>query len=126
MSGPTRVSRFGIVNTYLVREDDGLTVIDTMIPGSAKAILAGAERLSAPATRIVLTHAHSDHVGSLDALVSELPDATCLATWHPPTNLESARKLRALAPARLAPGHGKVVEDPGAAMDAAIERAAGS
>jgi glyoxylase-like metal-dependent hydrolase (beta-lactamase superfamily II) len=45
------------------------------------------------------------------------------ATWHRPTALESARALRALEPGRLAPGHGKVVEDPGAAMDAAIAKA---
>ena len=48
-----------------------------------------------------------------------------MATWHRPTALESARALRALDPKRLAPGHGKVIEDPGPAMDRAIERAAG-
>ena len=37
-----------------------------------------------------------------------------LATWHRPTVIESARALRALNPARLAPGHGAIVEDPGA------------
>ena len=46
-----------------------------------------------------------------------------LATWHRPTALETARALRALDPARLAPGHGKVVESPGAAMDRAIAKA---
>src|SRR3984893_12782325 len=45
-----------------------------------------------------------------------------MVTWHPPTALESAKALRALDPARLAPGHGKVVESPGPAMDAAIAR----
>ena len=45
------------------------------------------------------------------------------ATWHRPTALETARALRALNPNRLAPGHGKVVEEPGAAMDAAIAKA---
>jgi glyoxylase-like metal-dependent hydrolase (beta-lactamase superfamily II) len=64
----TRVTRFGMVNTYLVREDDGLTLIDAAIPGSTKAILAEAETLGAPIVRIVLTHAHGDHIGSLDAL----------------------------------------------------------
>ena len=49
---------------------------------------------------------------------------TGFATWHKPTALASARALRALDPARLAPGHGKVVEAPGAAMDAAIARGA--
>jgi glyoxylase-like metal-dependent hydrolase (beta-lactamase superfamily II) len=221
VTGPTRVSRFGIVNSYLVREADGLTVIDTMIPRSAGKILEAAREIGAPIARIFLTHAHSDHVGSLDALAAELPDAEViissrdarllrrdksldpeepqtkvkggfpgartepartvgegdrvgslevlftpghtpghvalldsrdgtlycgdvfstlggvatssklnprfplpyLATWHPPTNLESARRLRALGPARLAPGHGQVLEGPAAAMGAAIARA---
>ena len=47
-----------------------------------------------------------------------------LATWDRPTALRTARALRALEPARLAPGHGRVVEDPLAAMDAAIARGA--
>lgn len=46
-----------------------------------------------------------------------------LFTWHRPTELESARALRDLEPARLAPGHGKVVESPLEAMDRAIARA---
>jgi glyoxylase-like metal-dependent hydrolase (beta-lactamase superfamily II) len=44
------------------------------------------------------------------------------ATWHRPTALETAQALRALDPVRLAVGHGRTVEDPGAAMDAAIAR----
>jgi glyoxylase-like metal-dependent hydrolase (beta-lactamase superfamily II) len=43
-----------------------------------------------------------------------------MATWHRPTEIETAKALRALDPARLAPGHGKVVESPAAAMDAAL------
>jgi glyoxylase-like metal-dependent hydrolase (beta-lactamase superfamily II) len=74
----TRVSRFGIVNAFLVQEDDGLTLIDTAIGGSAKAILAQAADLDAPIVRILLTHAHGDHIGSLDALAAELPEAEVL------------------------------------------------
>jgi glyoxylase-like metal-dependent hydrolase (beta-lactamase superfamily II) len=218
----TRISRFGFVNAYLVREDDGLTVVDTMVPRSAKGILAAAEKLGAPIVRIALTHAHGDHIGSLDDLAAALPDAEVLisardarllhkdmtlepsepqdklrggypgtrtrptrtlspgenvgslevvaapghtpgqvafldrrdgtllcadafstlggvataakanprfplvamATWHRPLALQTARELRALDPARLAPGHGRVIEAPGAAMDAAIAKAA--
>lgn len=46
------------------------------------------------------------------------------ATGDRPQDLRSARELRDLAPARLAPGHGPVTESPAAAMDAAIERSA--
>jgi hypothetical protein len=35
MAGVNRISRLGMVNAYLVREDDGLTLIDTMIGGCA-------------------------------------------------------------------------------------------
>ena len=216
----TRISRFGFVNAYLVVEDDGLTVVDTMLPRSAKAILRAAEQLGAPIVRIALTHAHGDHIGSLDELAAALPgvevlistrdarlldkdrsldpgepqsklrggypgaktrptrtlaagdmvgslevvaapghtpghvafldrrDGTLLcgdayttlggvattnkvrlpfplasmATWDGPTELESARALRALKPAALAPGHGRVVESPLGAMDAALAK----
>src|SRR3954465_15726582 len=63
-----RLSRLGVVNAFLVVEDDGLTVVDTMLPRSQDGILAAARELGAPIARIALTHAHGDHVGSLDAL----------------------------------------------------------
>jgi glyoxylase-like metal-dependent hydrolase (beta-lactamase superfamily II) len=220
----TRVTRFGLVNAFLVEEEDGFTLVDTTLPRSEKAILAAAGRLGRPIARIVLTHAHQDHIGSLDALVAELPEVEVaishrdarllakdktpepgepadaklrggysgadtrptrllspgdrvgslevvaapghtpghiafldtrdrtliagdafstlggvetsakvnprfplptLATWHRPTALETARALRALDPARLAVGHGKTIDAPGAAMDRAIARAEG-
>jgi glyoxylase-like metal-dependent hydrolase (beta-lactamase superfamily II) len=46
-----------------------------------------------------------------------------MATWDPATELESARALSALAPKRLAPGHGKIVDAPVSAMEAAIAKA---
>jgi glyoxylase-like metal-dependent hydrolase (beta-lactamase superfamily II) len=217
----TRISRLGVVNSYLVREDDGITVVDTMIKGSGKRIVAAAEQLGAPIVRIALTHAHGDHIGAVDELARMLPgvevlisardarfmakdmsldpgepqdklrggwrgaetrptrtiaagerigslevvaapghtpghmafldtrDRTLLcgdafttvngvqttarmslrfplatmATWSRETELQTARALRALDPARLAPGHGKIVDAPGAAMDAALAKA---
>jgi glyoxylase-like metal-dependent hydrolase (beta-lactamase superfamily II) len=217
----TRISRFGFVNAYLVSEDDGLTLVDTLVPRSAKAVLRAAQGLGAPIVRIALTHAHGDHIGSLDELAAALPgvevlisardarlmrkdmsldpsepqrklrgsypgaktrptrtfapgdtvgslqvvaapghtpghvaffdrrDGTLLcgdafttmggvattdkirlpfplasmATWDPATELASARALRALDPAALAPGHGKIVDAPAAAMDAALAKA---
>ena len=216
-----KLTRLGMFNCYLVREDDGFTLIDTNLPGSAKSILAAASAHGAPIVRIVLTHAHGDHVASLDALKHELPEVPvaitardarflagnmtldpdepqeklrggyqlcetkptrllepgdrigsleviaspghtpghaafldvrdktliagdafqtqagiavsgvlrwlfpfpAMATWHKPTALQSAQSLRALNPARLAVGHGNVLEDPLAAMDQAIREA---
>ncbi len=74
----TRISRYGMVNAFLVREEDGLTLIDTAIKGSAKKILAAAADLGEPIVRIALTHAHGDHIGSLDELRAALPDAEVL------------------------------------------------
>src|ERR671938_1208091 len=74
----TRFPNVFPVNCYLVREDDGLTLIDAALPGSAPAILAAAQALGAPVVRIALTHAHGDHVGSLDALHAALPAAAVL------------------------------------------------
>lgn len=209
------------INTYLVREADGFTLVDTGF-GGGPAILAAAQQLGAPIQRIVLTHVHGDHVGSLDVLHKALPtvpvllsarearllagDRTfdpseaqaklrgsflnvktrptatladgdeigslrvisapghtpghialldqrdgsliagdafqtraglavagvvrwlfplpALATWHLPTALASARRLRALAPTCLAVGHGAVLADPLAALDEVIAEAA--
>jgi glyoxylase-like metal-dependent hydrolase (beta-lactamase superfamily II) len=214
----TRFPRIFPVNCYLVREADGLTLIDAAIPGSAPQILAAAQQLGAPIRRIVITHAHADHVGALDALHTALPAAEviisardarflagdmrlapdepqaplrgayqtaktaptrtvqdgeaigsllvvatpghtpgqialfdqrdgsliagdafqtraglavsgtlrplfpfpAMATWHRPSALASARRLRGLNPTRLAVGHGEVIEQPGSALDAAI------
>jgi len=78
VEGHTRISRYGLVNAFLVQEEDGLTLIDTALKGSAKKILAAAADLGAPIVRIALTHSHNDHVGALDQLAAELPDVEVL------------------------------------------------
>jgi glyoxylase-like metal-dependent hydrolase (beta-lactamase superfamily II) len=217
-----QLTYLGCVNCYLVREDDGFTLIDTALESCAKPIILAAQQLGLPIVRIVLTHAHDDHAGALDRLHELLPEAevaitardarflagdmsldadepkdklrggwhthktrptrllhegdrvgsleviatpghtpghasfldtrddtliagdafdtiagiavsgtlkplfplVALATWHKPTCLQSARKLRALEPSRLAVGHGRVLEHPLHAMDRAIEKTA--
>ncbi|ADW67920.1 MBL fold metallo-hydrolase [Granulicella tundricola] len=78
-----QLTRFGLCNCYLVRESspegDSFTLIDTTIGGSTDAILAAALTAGAPIRRILLTHAHGDHVGSLDALMKKLGPDTQLA-----------------------------------------------
>lgn len=70
-----QLNRLRFVNAYLVREDDGFTLVDTTLSGSAKDIIAAAERAGGGIRRIALTHGHGDHVGSLDALKGELGGA---------------------------------------------------
>ena len=67
-----QLTRLGFVNAFLVREDDGFTLVDTTIGGAADALIAAAETAGAPIRRIALTHGHGDHVGSLDALKERL------------------------------------------------------
>ena len=62
--------------TWVREGTDGLTVIDTAIGGSEGRRSSGQRRSSGCRSgQIVLTHAHGDHVSSLDALAAELPDA---------------------------------------------------
>lgn len=83
-----RLTRYGLVNCYLVVEDDGLTVVDTAVPGTETHIIRAAEKVGQPIRRILLTHAHGDHTGSLDALRAHVPDAEVII---------SARDARFLA-----------------------------
>jgi glyoxylase-like metal-dependent hydrolase (beta-lactamase superfamily II) len=213
-----QLTRLRFVNAYLVREDDGLTLVDTTTGGAADALIDAARQAGGAIRRIALTHGHGDHVGSLDALQDRLGDDVevlmpeldarihagenvvdgklpgswpklktvpdvrlhagdrvgslevvaspghspghvafldtrdrsllagdaftsygrvaiptflyprfpfaAMATWDKGKTVESARALRALDPPLLVVGHGPAVRDPGAAMDAAIARAA--
>lgn len=114
------VRRFGLINAYFVDEDDGLTLVDTLSRSSSKPILAAAEKLGRPVKRIAITHAHWDHVGSVDALVAAWPgvelvigarDAKLLRRdrspepGEPPGKVRGPMTLVRTAPARLlAPG----------------------
>ena len=216
-----QITNFGIMNCYIVKEADGLTVIDTGMAGTAKTILAAAEEIGRPIKRVLLTHAHSDHINGLDPLKKARPEIEIIvseqsdrfmkgdmslesgqaevklkgdfpsvesratqtvtdgdmigslkviatpghtpghiafydqrdgsliagdafqtlggvavagvvrwlfplpgfATWHKPTAAQSAEKLLALNPKRLAIGHGRVLENPAEAMKKAIAEA---
>jgi glyoxylase-like metal-dependent hydrolase (beta-lactamase superfamily II) len=68
----TQLTQFRFVNAYLVQEEDGLTLVDTMMGKAVDGILAAAD---GALRRIALTHGHGDHVGALDALKERLGDS---------------------------------------------------
>jgi glyoxylase-like metal-dependent hydrolase (beta-lactamase superfamily II) len=64
------------VNAYLVREEDGFTLIDTGLGRGAKAFVTAAREGGAPIVRVALTHGHADHAGAVDKLKALLGDVT--------------------------------------------------
>jgi glyoxylase-like metal-dependent hydrolase (beta-lactamase superfamily II) len=67
-----QLTRFGAINAYLVREDDGFTLVDTTLGGAADDLITAATDAGGQIKRIALTHGHLDHVGSLDTLKDRL------------------------------------------------------
>jgi glyoxylase-like metal-dependent hydrolase (beta-lactamase superfamily II) len=67
-----QLTRLRFVNAFLVREDDGFTLVDTTVARSGDALIDGRAggRRPDPAHRV--THGHGDHVGSLDELRGRL------------------------------------------------------
>ncbi|RCX12814.1 glyoxylase-like metal-dependent hydrolase (beta-lactamase superfamily II) [Fontibacillus phaseoli] len=70
----TFMPRMFPVNCYLIEEEEGVTLIDAALPYSVKGILRAVATTAKPLTRIILTHAHDDHVGALDAIKGKYPN----------------------------------------------------
>lgn len=63
--------RGGYVSAYLIDGDEGVTLVDTLLPRGEKRIaetLAGIGRSMSDLSAIVLTHSHTDHAGSAAAV----------------------------------------------------------
>jgi len=111
-----QLTRLGLINCYLVREaatlaePDSFTLIDTGISGSANDILAAASAADAPIRRILLTHAHVDHVGSVDALISRLPHVQLAASERsiPLLQIPPDKSLHPGEPGSPGNGHAKI------------------
>lgn len=89
----TFMPRLFPVSCYLVEEADGLTLVDAALPFSVKGILQAAETRGKPIVRILLTHAHGDHIGALDGLKEKLPDAKVIISERDNRLLQGDRTL---------------------------------
>lgn len=97
--------KISFVNAFLLDDGrgDGLTVIDTGIPGSVATILGAVEsigRKPGDVRRIFVTHCHSDHSGSL----AELKRAMNAEAFMHPVDAALVRKGECLRPLHPAPG----------------------
>ena len=63
------------LNSYLVEESDGVTLIDACMPFTGKKLHAAIRATGKPLTRLLLTHAHEDHIGAVPYLKSVYPEA---------------------------------------------------
>jgi cyclase len=63
----------GVSNAGAIVDDDGVTVVDTlMVRSQWEPFAAAVERLDRPIRRLVLTHAHIDHVGGSRAFANAM------------------------------------------------------
>lgn len=85
--------RFFPVNCYFVEEEREITLIDAALPYCAKPIVHLAERMGKPITRIILTHAHEDHVGALDRIKRIHPHIQVYISERDSALLKGERRL---------------------------------
>jgi len=73
----------GYVNSFLIAEEDGITLIDSGLKGNDRKIVRAIHQLGRKPEEIrtlLITHHHADHVGSLAALLA----SSGAAAWaHP-------------------------------------------
>lgn len=115
----TGIRRFGpgLVNSYLLEQQGGVTIVDAGAPGYWNQLpreLAGLGRTIEDVRAVVLTHAHSDHIGFAERIRKErgvpikvhVDDVPLTKTPATPKRNGSIRPLAALRFIAFALTHG--------------------
>ena len=69
----TRYAALFPMNCYLVQEDDGLTLVDSTTSSPADDVALIVKEVGKELRRVVLTHAHGDHVGGVAGVGLRFP-----------------------------------------------------
>ncbi|WP_055105265.1 MBL fold metallo-hydrolase [Paenibacillus ihumii] len=94
----TFMPRLFPVNCYLIEEEESLTLVDAALPYSADGIKRAIQAIGKPLARIVLTHAHEDHIGALNSLKESFPEAKVCISERDARLLAGDRTLQADEP----------------------------
>jgi glyoxylase-like metal-dependent hydrolase (beta-lactamase superfamily II) len=89
----------GYVSAYVLVRSGEAAVVDTGLPDSERSIEAALREAGLgwdAVGHVVLTHRHGDHVGSLDSVLANAPDATPYAGPIDIPKITSPRPIRAV------------------------------
>ncbi len=93
----------GIVNNFLIDAPDGCVLVDAGLPGRDVDILRGVAesgRRPTDVRHLIVTHAHSDHIGSL----ADVRSATVAAVYCHPADSPIVTAGGGFRPLRVTPG----------------------
>ncbi|WEK48161.1 MAG: MBL fold metallo-hydrolase [Candidatus Andeanibacterium colombiense] len=77
-------------NTLVFVQKDGVTLLDTKMPGNGQAILDEVAKVTdKPITTIISTHSHPDHIGSTDFIRAKYPNVRVIMQENALTELAS-------------------------------------
>lgn len=89
------------INCYLIKEKGSLTLIDCSKKGDGRKIIAAIQSENCPLKHIILTHAHSDHVGDIDKIKDAFPNAQIILSEKEAVDLNQKKKQLTPVPVQV-------------------------